>query len=1164
MAIQEKITLNDTQYTATWEKVNRTAKRGARDNAQSFQTIQKEARKTGGTMDWLSKRSEAFGMAMKRFVGTVAVSAVIALGIAYRNFSKEQVRFDQEMAKSLAIQGKVTLEQRKLMEDTARSVARELNISSDKVAESYFFLASAGLDVEQQIAALPAVARFAKAGMFDLATATDLATDAQSALGLTVEDNVKNKENLIRVTDVLTKANVLSNATIQQFSEALTNESGATIKSFNKDIEEGVAVLAAYADQGEKGQRAGSLLSRVIRLMTTAAINNKKEMRDLGIEVFDSTGNMRNMADIIEDLEVAFSGMSDEQRTAALESIGFQARMQGAILPLIGASDAIREYEKDLRDAAGTTEEVANNQMNNLTDRVTLLWSAFKNTFGDQFLSLLDKALSKVEEISDEFGILYDRWFGGSPTERLLSVLEDTGGDENLILRLRLINAKEEAENVRKELEEELSKAEVPIKIDEKGLLDQGLDLGEKIWDNIFGGQNLFSAFTDISSSIQNFQFESEVFDPDKIEDYKDIVNEAAGSIETISKAIAESNTMSEDSKEIYTELVQKYAEQITKVQTIITKYEALLDLEENIGDMNKEIASGLSAVSEDSGKAEEEVKKYTDTVAFAGQVTELFLKKSEPKNRNVIDIYLDHLSQKMTRFQEDLTSLNNELSTGIIDEEAFKAAEESLKDNLVDGLSVAYNSLRDLGLLTPDIERTFRAMFRTIKRESKEADKDFTKLIRNLDQVSDGVSAIANAADNIDGISDNFVNAVRSSADLISNLSNIAELIQAINAGQSVSALSFGIPAIGVVSSLIGIGSSLFGGGSSGLSREEMEELRASIKSQISAINRNTEALMGQTLIGGQFSNEEISRISAIFEDLKLLQNKEDDKSSFTASVESQIRRRLEDLADALPDQFGNIVDLFNDMLEGGSTAQEALRSILGNFGDQISNLIDNFGSFGSSLDAIIERFNFLTSLGFDQNAALNDVIDEFISRLKDLPSFGAFGGNEISKLLEELKKANSKEEREELARKIWEAFLNNPDLLGDEFTPDEFKRFLEFLVGQDTGDGSGSDNEFSRSVQIARTITEIQANEVITLLYNLLLVVKDIRSAIVLGEIPPPVASSVSGGVVNRAGNTFNFDVDLSISSGSRVGDDDIDYIASELSVKLKEELRNEGFYN
>ena len=106
-----------------------------------------------------------------------AVTAQLAgaIGVAaVRQFAN----FDAAMQKSVAIMGDVSETMRKDMSDAAREVAKTTTFSAEQAAESYFFLASAGLNAEQSIAALPQVAAFAQAGMFDMALATDLLTDA--------------------------------------------------------------------------------------------------------------------------------------------------------------------------------------------------------------------------------------------------------------------------------------------------------------------------------------------------------------------------------------------------------------------------------------------------------------------------------------------------------------------------------------------------------------------------------------------------------------------------------------------------------------------------------------------------------------------------------------------------------------------------------------------------------------------------------------------------------------------------------------------------------------------------------------------------------------------------------------------------------------------------
>lgn len=312
------------------------------------------------------------GRRLRSIGRTLSASVTLPLAAIGAASTKAFASFDSAMTQSLAIMGDVSTTMRNQMVEAARAVGRSTTTGATEAAEAYFFLASAGLDAEQSVAALPAVARFAQAGMFDMARATDLATDAQSALGLASDDAAQNLENLTGITDVLVKANTLANASVSQFATALTSEAGAAMKSFEIDIEEGVAVLAAFADQGIKGERAGMGFSRVLRLMSQAANNSQTELAELGIEFFDQQGNLRNLADIVENMEVAFQGMSDEERTAALEAAGFTARVQGMLLPLLGTSGAIREYEAGLREAAGTTQEVSDKQLQSFSAQMEL------------------------------------------------------------------------------------------------------------------------------------------------------------------------------------------------------------------------------------------------------------------------------------------------------------------------------------------------------------------------------------------------------------------------------------------------------------------------------------------------------------------------------------------------------------------------------------------------------------------------------------------------------------------------------------------------------------------------------------------------------------------------------------------------------------------------
>lgn len=325
---------------------------------------------------------------------TVGFSAPVIAGSAAA--VKAFGDFNQAMTQSTAIMGDLSDGMNRELARAAREVAKNTTFAAREAGEAFFFLASAGLDATQSIEALPRVARFAQAGMFDLATATDLLTDAQSALGLSVDDATQNMANLSRVSDVLVKANTLANASVQQFSESLTNRAGAALRQVNKSIEEGVAVLAAFADQGTKGAEAGTQLSIVMRDLQTKALGNEETFRRFGVSVFDSAGNMRGMADILQDLEGALTGMSDEQAKSTLLMLGFTDRSVAALQTLIGLSDQIREYEAQLRLAGGTTEQVANRQLESFNSQMTLL----KNQINDTAISVGETLAPTVSELA--------------------------------------------------------------------------------------------------------------------------------------------------------------------------------------------------------------------------------------------------------------------------------------------------------------------------------------------------------------------------------------------------------------------------------------------------------------------------------------------------------------------------------------------------------------------------------------------------------------------------------------------------------------------------------------------------------------------------------------------------------------------------------------------
>jgi len=382
---------------------------GLGDAKKEFTEFQKDLRATNKALNKMGRDAAKAGKAITK-------GLTVPLGIAAGAVIKFGADFDQAMTNSIAIMGDVSDAMRNDMEMTARQVAKDLNMSVRSMGEAYFFLASAGLDAAESMAALPKVAAFAKAGNFDMAKATDLLTDSQSALGLASADTAEHIENMVMVSDQLIEANKNANASAEQFAEAITNKAGVALNLLGKDLSEGLAVLQVYADKGlAKGADAGTQLNIVLRDLQNAAVQNSKAFDQAGISVFDADGKMNHLADIIDDLDGRFSGMSDETKRGELLMLGFTSKSVDATSALLGTSDAIREYEESLKAAGGATDEVAQKQLQTFWQQLGLvqkriidvgltLWKGLAPILMDIVLPAINAIIGAVESMVNWFG----------------------------------------------------------------------------------------------------------------------------------------------------------------------------------------------------------------------------------------------------------------------------------------------------------------------------------------------------------------------------------------------------------------------------------------------------------------------------------------------------------------------------------------------------------------------------------------------------------------------------------------------------------------------------------------------------------------------------------------------------------------------------------------
>lgn len=327
------------------------------------------------------KLSSALGKAAK-----VGVAAIAGATTAITGFGAAAVKagadFDTSMSQVAATMGMSTADLAdstskasqdfQKLRDFAQEMGATTAFSATEAADALNYMALAGYDADTSMNMLPTVLNLAAAGSIDLASASDMVTDAQTALGLSLDETGT-------MVDQMAMAASKSNTSVEQLGDAFL-KIGANARNIKGGTAELSTVLGVLADNGIKGTEAGTHLRNIMLAMNPTTDKAKAAWRELGISAYDAEGNMRNLPSVFEDLNRAMSGMTEQEKTATLSAM-FNKTDLASINALLGTTrDRYDELALSIIDSKDAAGEMANVQLDNLQGDITLFQSALEGT----------------------------------------------------------------------------------------------------------------------------------------------------------------------------------------------------------------------------------------------------------------------------------------------------------------------------------------------------------------------------------------------------------------------------------------------------------------------------------------------------------------------------------------------------------------------------------------------------------------------------------------------------------------------------------------------------------------------------------------------------------------------------------------------------------------
>lgn len=343
----------------------------------------------------LKKKLSSVGSAAQSSA-KIATAAIAGIGAAFVGVGAYAVKvgseFEAAMSKVQAISGATSADMEQLTAK-AKEMGATTKFSATESAEALQYMAQAGWQTQQMVDGLPGIMNLAAASGENLASVSDIVTDALTAFGLKASDSA-------HFADVLAKASAASNTDVAKM--------GATFKyvapiagAMGYSIEDAAVAVGLMANAGIKGEQAGTSL----RAMFTRLANPPKDaaaaIETLGIKMTDAAGEMLPLSNVLGQMREKFAGLTQEQKVQMASSLAGQEAMSG-LLAIVNASTSDYNNLTDaIAHADGAAKSQADTMNDNLKGALTLLGSNLEGV-GIQIYDSLEQPLKQAAQSTND------------------------------------------------------------------------------------------------------------------------------------------------------------------------------------------------------------------------------------------------------------------------------------------------------------------------------------------------------------------------------------------------------------------------------------------------------------------------------------------------------------------------------------------------------------------------------------------------------------------------------------------------------------------------------------------------------------------------------------------------------------------------------------------
>lgn len=368
------------------------------ETEEELRRLQQEAATTNTALskiDVAGKKMETVGNSIagagKKMMGVTTVIGGVGVAAV-----KTAADFDSAMSQVAAVSG-ATGKDFDALRNKAREMGAKTKFSATEAAEAMNYMAMAGWKTEDMLDGIEGVMNLAAASGEDLATTSDIVTDALTAFGLSAKDSG-------HFADILAATSSNANTNVSMMGETF-KYCAPIAGALGFSAEDTAEAIGLMANAGIKSSQAGTALRTIMNNLAGDVKISGKAIGDVTIATTNADGSMRDLSDILADCRSAFGNLTESEKAQAAESLVGKNAMSGFLALMNAGQGDIDKLSSAIDNCDGSAEKMAMTMQDNLAGQLTILKSQLQElaiSFGDILMTAIRSIVSKLQGFVDK------------------------------------------------------------------------------------------------------------------------------------------------------------------------------------------------------------------------------------------------------------------------------------------------------------------------------------------------------------------------------------------------------------------------------------------------------------------------------------------------------------------------------------------------------------------------------------------------------------------------------------------------------------------------------------------------------------------------------------------------------------------------------------------